>query len=296
MGLTSTTGTVTVADGRVVAYTDFGDPMDPAATPVLWCHGGPGCRLEPAYVAEQAARAGVRLVGIDRPGYGRSTVQPGRTIADWVPDALAVADHLGFERAVTIGISTGGAYALAFAAQAPERAIAAVACCAMTDMRFEPARDTMSVPHARSVWDAPDRPAAIEAAVASHGLDGSKILESADPDAPPLAPSDLAMLMGHPFGQAWLEAAPEMFAQGVDGYADDRLADGPGWVSFDVAAITCPVVVLHGVADVICDPIHARHTASIIPGAELRLVPDLGHFSIFDEIVPTLTDLLGRAG
>jgi len=31
-----------------------------------------------------------------------------------------------------------------------------------------------------------------------------------------------------------------------------------------------------------------------VPGAELRLVPDLGHFSIFDRIVPTLAEVLGR--
>ena len=53
-------------------------------------NGGPGNRLEPSFLAETAARAGLRLIGIDRPGYGRSTPRPGRTIADGVPDALAV--------------------------------------------------------------------------------------------------------------------------------------------------------------------------------------------------------------
>jgi pimeloyl-ACP methyl ester carboxylesterase len=288
-------GSITVADGRSVAYADFGDPADPDAIPVLWSHGGPGCRLEPAYVAPSAVSAGLRLIGIDRPGYGGSTVRPGRTIADWVPDAIEVAAHLGLDRFATTGISTGGAYALAVAAQAADRVLAAVPCCAMTDMRFEAARSTMSVPHAVSVWDAPDRDAALAAAEASHGLDGSKIMTSADRDGPPLAESDLAMLMGHPFGQAWTEAVPVMFAQGVDGYADDRIADGPGWDSFDVGAIACPVIVLHGAADVICDPIHARHTTDLVPGAQLRLVPGLGHFSIFDEIVPTLADVLGRS-
>jgi pimeloyl-ACP methyl ester carboxylesterase len=47
-----------------------------------------------------------------------------------------------------------------------------------------------------------------------------------------------------------------------------------------VADITCPVIVLHGADDVIADPIHARHTAAIVPGAELRILAGLGHFSI----------------
>ena len=60
----------------------------------------------------------------------------GRSIADWVPHGLAVADALGIDRFVTVGISTGGAYTLALAALAPDRVIATVACCALTDMRW----------------------------------------------------------------------------------------------------------------------------------------------------------------
>ena len=50
--------------------------------------------------------------------------------------------------------------------------------------------------------------------------------------------------------------------------------------------------MLHGGSDVIADPIHARHTAELVPHAELRIIEGLGHFSIEDRIVPTLTDLL----
>jgi pimeloyl-ACP methyl ester carboxylesterase len=283
--------TIRLASGRAVGFADYGSPGD---TAVIWCHGGPGSRLEPAYVAPAAVDAGVRLVGIDRPGYGLSPPEPGRTIAGWVPEALAVADHLGIDRFVTVGISTGGAFALAVAALAPERVLGAVACCSMTDMRWEPGRAAMSRPHARAVWDAPDRESAMAAAVASHGLDGSKIVESAE-EGPPLAPSDLAMLVDHPWGRQWMAAVPAMFAHGLEGYTDDRLADGPGWVTFDVADITCPVLVLHGARDIIADPMHARHTATIVPDAELRIVDELGHFSIQDQIVPAIVDVLARA-
>jgi pimeloyl-ACP methyl ester carboxylesterase len=39
-----------------------------------------------------------------------------------------------------------------------------------------------------------------------------------------------------------------MFTHGLQGYTDDRLADGAGWVTFDVRSIRCPVTVLHGEA------------------------------------------------
>ncbi len=282
-------GTVQLPDGRTVGFADFGDS---GQTAVLWCHGGPGCRLGPAYSAARATDQGFRLIGIDRPGYGLSTPQPGRGIADWLVDALAVVGQLGIDRFITIGLSTGGSYALALAALAPERVIGVVACCSITDMRHLPARDTMSRPHALAVWDATDRQTAMAAAEASHGIDGTKIIESAA--GPALPPSDQAMLQ-QPWGRQWIAALPDMFAHGVEGYTDDRLADAGGWTTFSVADIACPVIVLHGSADVIADPIHARHTASIVANADLRIVPGAGHFSIEDHIVPTLVDLRRRA-
>jgi pimeloyl-ACP methyl ester carboxylesterase len=66
----SETRTIRLADGRVTGFIDYGPAT---AVPVLWCHGGPGSRLEPAAFAPIAAAEGFRLIGIDRPGYGRST-------------------------------------------------------------------------------------------------------------------------------------------------------------------------------------------------------------------------------
>ena len=149
--------TIRRADSRAVGFADYGSP---AATAVLWCHGGPGSRAEPAHLAPQARRAGLRIIGVDRPGYGLSTPQPGRTIAGWVPDALAVADHLGIGQFVTVGTSTGGAFALALAAVAPERVLGVVARCSMTDARWPEGRATMSRPHTHAVWDAPIVPRA----------------------------------------------------------------------------------------------------------------------------------------
>ena len=190
---------------------------------------------------------------------------------------LAANNPLDLERFELVSISTGGGFALAVAAQAPERVSGAVICCSMTDMRHEPARSLMSRPHDHAVWDAPDRDRALAAAIASHGIDGSKIIESAE--GPPLAPSDLAML-NSPWGRHFMAAMPTMFAHGVQGYTDDRLADNHGWTAFNVADIVCPVIVLHGTADVMVDPLNARRTAAIVPGARLRLIEGLGHFSI----------------
>jgi pimeloyl-ACP methyl ester carboxylesterase len=281
--------TIRLASGRTVGFADYGIRD---ATAVLWCHGGPGSRLEPAYLRREAAEAGLRIIGIDRPGYGLSTPQPGRTIAGWVPEALAVADHLGIGRFAAVGISTGGAFALALAVLAPERVLGVVACCSMTDTRWPEGRATMSRPHVHAVWEAPDRAAALAAATDAHGEGGSKMRGSGMAAA--LAPSDVA-LFGDP---EWMKAAvaqfPAMFAHGLEGYTDDRLADGAGWVSFDVTSIQCPVTVLHGGSDRMVDVSHARHTAELVPGAELVIFDDLGHFSIVTKVVPAIVSLLQR--
>jgi pimeloyl-ACP methyl ester carboxylesterase len=278
-------GTIARPDGRTVAYVDAGGD----GTPVLWCHGGPGSRFEPGALAPGAADAGLRMIGIDRPGYGRSTAQPGRTIAGWVPDGLAVADAVGVERFALVGVSTGGAYALATAALAPDRATGVLACCALTDMRWDDGRAMVHGDATTGVWEAPDRDTALQVAASVFGEDGSQLLQ---PGTAELHAAEVAFLADPVFLARMVDAFPAMFAQGLAGYVDDRLADGPGWGSFDVGSVTCPVLVLHGSEDSIVPVGHAHHTADVVPGARLRVVDGLGHLSISREIVGALVTLL----
>jgi pimeloyl-ACP methyl ester carboxylesterase len=282
-------GTIGLGDGRRLGFATFGSPN---GTPVIWCHGGPGSRLDPIHRDAEAATDGLLLVGVDRPGYGLSTPLPGRKIADWVPDAVAVADELAVDQFVAIGESTGGAYALALAALVPDRSLGVVACCSLTDMRYEAARATMSRPHCHAVWDAPDRQSAMAAAVEAHGVGGSKM--TGDGLREGLAPSDVALFQDPVWAEQARAAFPAMFAQGLVGYTDDRLADGGGWDSFDVTAITCPVTVLHGGMDRMCDILNAHHTAELVPNSRLTVYEGLGHFSIEAMLISTVRELLER--
>lgn len=206
-------------------------------------------------------------------------------------DAIAVADHFGLDRFYSVGVSTGGAYALAVAAAAPDRVLGVVACCSMTDMSNRRARSTMPA-GASEVWDAADRDGAIAAAAAQFGEDGSRMLSGPEGAEPiELAAADMALLTNPDFLEPFLGSMSAQFAHGVAGYTDDRLADGPGWVTFDVAAVTCPVTLLHGTSDTIVDPMQATVTAELIPHATLRWVDGAGHLSVISEIIPALLEL-----
>lgn len=109
--------TITLADGRRLAYAEWGDPD---GSPVFLFHGTPHSRLwcpdEPATEA-----AGVRLITVDRPGIGRSDVKIARTLGDWPADVVALAEALGIARFPVVGYSGGGIYAAACAAKIPSR-------------------------------------------------------------------------------------------------------------------------------------------------------------------------------
>lgn len=111
------TATIGLPDGRTLSYLLAGADGGPLVA-VL---DGPCSRGLGRAVAPTARDLGVRLLIPDRPGAQRSTPQPGRRIADWPADHLALLDALGVERAGILAQSGGTPYGIALAAAAPGR-------------------------------------------------------------------------------------------------------------------------------------------------------------------------------
>ena len=114
-------GTLELVDGRRLAYDDVGDPN---GVPVVYLHGCPDSRLTRHPDDAVAAHAGVRLVAVDRPGYGASDPPSDWTLESVARDIAALVDHLDVDRAAVLGWSSGGAVALACVAAFPEKFIA----------------------------------------------------------------------------------------------------------------------------------------------------------------------------
>ncbi len=115
---------VPTPDGRTLAVQDAGDPE---GRPVLVHVGTPGGRrLYGRRTLADAERRRLRLITYDRPGYGGSTPQPGRSMADCAGDVRAICEALGIDKVPMWGWSGGGPHVLACAALLPDLVPAAV--------------------------------------------------------------------------------------------------------------------------------------------------------------------------
>jgi pimeloyl-ACP methyl ester carboxylesterase len=280
---------VDLPDGRALAYAEFGEADAP---PVLYFHGFPNCRLEPGLVPAR----GVRLVAVDRPGFGASDPWTGaapRRVADWPADVARLADALGLGRFSVAAISGGVPHAAACAARLGDRVEATALVSGIA-------------PHAPGAggWEGRSwagrmvrlgrRPAL--ARLVAGGLRRALLLSSPEATAR-LAASVLRLpgpdgeALSGPVAAALLRCTREAQRRGVEGAVSDMAAYAAPW-GFDPAGIRGPVQVWHGAEDELVPPAASRALAAAIPGAALRVVAGEGHFSLIlrrhDEILGAL--------
>ena len=111
---------VTLSDGRRLAYEIRGNPSSQYTA--FYIHGTPSCRVEfLGFNQGILDELGIRLIGVDKPGYGQSDPHYGRSLKSFVLDLEELADHLQLQRFLLIGVSGGGPYSWATAKYAPHR-------------------------------------------------------------------------------------------------------------------------------------------------------------------------------
>lgn len=110
--------TVTSGDGAVWGVAEYGDPD---GRPLLLHHGLVGSAVLPGFWHGYAEAAGVRLIAVERPGYGLTAPWEMAAIADWAGLMEPVLDICGVRDFDVLGISAGAPYAYALAAGLGER-------------------------------------------------------------------------------------------------------------------------------------------------------------------------------
>ena len=288
-----------LADGRSLDV-DVSGPE--GGTPLVVHHGTPGERSQYPPFAEAAAARGLRYVSASRPGYGGSTRQPGRAVADCAADTAAVLDHLGAGRCYTVGISGGGPHALACAALLPERvlACATIAGAAPFDAEGLDFLAGMGRENREEFGAALAGPAALEAYLEREAPTLARVTgeELATALGDLVSPVDAAALTGD-FADFLAERLHRAVAGGIWGWFDDDMALTRPW-GFGLDGIGVPVAVWQGGQDRMVPFAHGRWLAAHLPGATAMLLPGEGHLSIavarFDEVVDELLASAPDAG
>jgi len=276
---------VTLADGRTLHVYDEGDP---AGAAVVVHHGTPSSgRLHPSFVDDARARGG-RWIGFDRPGYGGSSAQLGRSVGDAAADVAELLDGLDVDRFATWGHSGGGPQPLACAALLPERCVAAATLASPAPYGAE-GLDFLEGMGELNVEEF-DRVLAGREAVEPVVLRNQAEMFSAGPDGlrqamltvlSPLDQEAFTPEVGEWIYSVMVEGAGER----IEGWRDDDLAFVNPW-GFDPADIRVPVLLLHGVQDLMAPPGHGRWLAGRIPGVQAEISDDQGHITLLVNPVP----------
>lgn len=259
-----------------LCYQTFGDPDgDPLLLvmglggPMTWWDAGL-CRL----LADQ----GFHVIRYDNRDTGRSSRASGRVtrpmlvrafvgrsvdapygLADMAADAFGLLDHLGIEGAHVAGVSMGGMIAQHMAIAEPERVRSLVSIMSTTGRRTVGWQDPRILP----VLLAP-RGTDLESYVAGSARMGGLIGSPRYPEPPEDARA----------------RAEETYERGISaaGVLRQMLAvlTQPNREKA-LGALDLPAAVVHGMDDRMVNPSGGKATATAIPGAQLLMIPGMGH-------------------
>lgn len=246
-------------------------------------------------MAEAGPDLGVRIIAVDRPGYGLSDFQANRRILDWPKDIGELADSLRLERFSVLGVSGGGPYAAVCAAKMPERVAVAGMVCSVGPLDGPGATRGMVGFNRRLLFLARTVPA-LARLLAGPVV---RVLWRYEKDVLPLRveahlpETDRRTLARPELRRTLLANWQEAFRAGTRGMVWDGCLYAWPW-GFELEEIRVPVQLWHGDLDVNVPPAMGRALAGRIRNCRSRFYADEGHFSLpFGRIGEILAALVG---
>ncbi|KZK78053.1 Alpha/beta hydrolase family protein [Pseudovibrio sp. W64] len=244
-------GTIILPGDRALAWSEWGDAD---GRPVILCQGAGMASAIP--FGEQTAKdLGLRVLSVDRPGLGKSELDPEKNFESWAEDIKELLDFVKADQAFAIGFSQGAPFALALAASG---LVDRVAVVSGQDELASPGMFAKLPDELKGMvslaCDDPDRLEADIAGMATadwlwqmiEGMSGEE---------------DRAFYASASFAPLYRDALASGFAQGAAGYArDTRLAMGR-W-SFSVENIKQDVQLWYGLKDT--SPVHSPDFGSTL--------------------------------
>lgn len=281
-------------DDRTLGYAEYGLAN---GKPVFYFHGYIGVRLEAGSWAGAAIEAGIRLIALDRPGFGLSTFQPDRRFRDWPADVVELADHLSLKRFAVLGVSGGAPYALACAASIPERLTTCSLVCGMAPLDM--GMDGMSANN-RLIFSLARRcpwllKALLWVSLGRVSQDEAKFKALLEKSFKRLPESDRLAILNLDLPYHLAATAKAGFSQGMKAAVlEGRLyANTWGFRLEDIAFH--PIYLWHGEKDVNVPVGMARSVASRLTHCQATFYPDENHLSLplhhAKEILQVLTTM-----
>jgi pimeloyl-ACP methyl ester carboxylesterase len=270
--------TVELKDGRRVGYIEYGDKT---GIPVFFFHGTPGSRLMFLEDDETSKALGIRLISLDRPGFGLSTPKPNRTVLDWVDDVEEVADELNIGTFSVVGVSGGGAYAAACAFKLPNRIHTAALVSSTTPFINGKAPKSMMKANRMAFFLANHVPWLVKASYKAQKKlmkeQPEKFMKQTKEGNKHLVEWDRQFLQTEEQLKSLMMHLGEAFRFSVDECVNEPVLLSKPW-GFALKDIHIPVDVWHGEKDIMAPFEEMKKLAATIPMCETHYNPEAGHF------------------
>ena len=260
---------------------------DPHGYPVFLMHGTPGSRSGPQPRGMVLYRLGLKLISYDRPGYGSSERQKGRSVSDAAADVAAIADSFGHRQFAVVGRSGGGSHALACAAHLADRVSVAAVLVGLAPSDAQ-GLDWYAGMNEHNVSEYSTADA--DEATLGASLEDQASRTRQNPLGfltdliPGMCREDRRVVDNVLLRTQLSDNYALAVQQGAAGWIDDVLAFRKPW-GFAFSQIRCPVKLWHGMQDEFSPVEHAQWLAEQIVTAELEIDAEVGHFAAV-EVLP----------
>jgi pimeloyl-ACP methyl ester carboxylesterase len=277
---------IVLPDGRELGYVEYGDSH---GIPIFYFHGFPGSRLAGQRFHEVALALGYRIISIDRPGMGLSSLDKNRTLLSWPADVLHLADYLHLDRFSVIGYSGGAPYVAACAYTIPERLKGAVIVSGIAPFDHPALQKSMTL-YTRVAHSLIRRISWVSMVLMKITLilfqkhDRFQMIRGMMKRLPE---ADRAVLEDPYIKNMFINITLEAFKNGVVGPAQEMQLFFKPW-GFDLAQVHYPLVIWHGTSDTQVSFLHAEIYANSIPGAQLKLIENEGHHSLINNHIEAI--------
>ena len=268
--------TLKLKDGRRLAFEQYGAEN---GIPVIFQHGLGDSRLARHPDDKLTIETGIRLITVDRPGYGESSPHPGRTFLNWVPDIEQLAEHLKIDKFGVLSHSGGSPYALAITYKLKDRVSKVVLASPVGQLNVPGASETIHKSFRFLLKLGWCKPLIRIAGRSEAKRANSDIVKYAEDWLRESPESDKILFSNQVLRKMFEDGMKEAFKQGEAGWVGDIFA-GINW-GFRPEEIQTPVKIFHGSADELLFAEMGRRLAQQLPNAEFQLYEGEGHYCLY---------------